>query len=351
MSRAQLTSTVEQNTGGAVAPYVAGKNFVINSSYDIWQRGTSVSVAASSSYTYSTDRWVTTTGANQAITISRQATSDTTNLPNIQYCARYQRNSGQTGTGGFYFINTFESVNSIPLAGKTVTLSFYARAGANFSAASNNLGVLLNSGTGTDQQFFGFTGSTNPISTNQAITTTWARYSFTATVPTNSTQLGISLGYTPTGTAGANDYFEVTGVQLEIGSVATPFSRCGTTFQGELALCQRYYNRIGNDGSSATYNFFSGAMGASNSTTVYVPMVFPVAMRIAPSVLDVPTSFTGLYIHDGATANTISNMTIDQPTTKNCNLAVTSTSLTQFRPYKIQANGTANIYIGLGAEL
>ena len=55
MSRAQLTSTVEQNSAGAAAPVVAGKNFLANGAQEIWQRGTTI--AASSSAFYSADRW------------------------------------------------------------------------------------------------------------------------------------------------------------------------------------------------------------------------------------------------------------------------------------------------------
>lgn len=75
----------------------AGKNAIINGGMDIWQRGTSVAIAAATAAAngYNADRWDTSTGASQAITISRQPTADTTNLPNIQYCLRYQRNSGR----------------------------------------------------------------------------------------------------------------------------------------------------------------------------------------------------------------------------------------------------------------
>ena len=172
-----LVADSTQSTGMAWKSYgaqvVAGKNFVINGGMDIWQRGTSISLAASTSYTsgFTADRWQTQTGANQAITVSRQATSDTTNLPNIQYALRYQRNSGQTGTGSLYIVQSFETVNSIPLAGKTVTLSFYARAGANYSATSNALAVYLTTGTGTDQNpYSSYTGSVTAISQNVTLT-------------------------------------------------------------------------------------------------------------------------------------------------------------------------------------
>jgi hypothetical protein len=41
----------------------------------------------------------------------------------------------------------------------------------------------------------------------------------------------------------ASNVIDVWGVQLEVGSVATPFSRAGGTIQGELAACQRYYEK------------------------------------------------------------------------------------------------------------
>jgi hypothetical protein len=274
MSRAQLTSTVEQNTGGAVAPFVAGKNAIINGGFDIWQRGTSIALAASTGVTYTADRWCTQTGANQAVTISRQATGDTTNLPNIQYALRYQRNSGQTGTGTLSFIQNIETINTIPFVGKQITVSFYARAGANFSATPNILSFSLLTGTGTDQNaFFGFTGQANALGISDSLTTTWQRFSHTVTLGTSITQLALDFAFSPTGTAGANDYFEITGVQLEIGSVATPFSRAGGTLQGELAACSRYFQVLNpNDPTRIIGQCIS-------STRAFVFYGFPVTMR------------------------------------------------------------------------
>ena len=89
----------------------------------------------------------------------------------------------------------------------------------------------------------GFTGQNAFINSSATLTSTWQRFTFTATVPTNATQIATGLSFTPTGTASTNDYFEVTGVQLEVGSVATPFKTYAGTIQGELAACQRYYEK------------------------------------------------------------------------------------------------------------
>ena len=323
----------------------AGKNAIINGGMDIWQRGTSIALAASTSATYTADRWQTATGANQACTISRQATGDTTNLPNVQYVARYQRNSGQTGTAQLSFAQTFETVNSIPFAGKQITLSFYARAGANYSAAANALGVVLAYGTGTDQNIFtGFTGQVSLISSSATLTTTIQRFTFTATLPSTATQLAVITNFVPTGTAGANDYFEITGIQLELGSTATTFSRAGGSIGGELALCQRYYWRTNSatDGSSAF------GVGTGTSTTVSDAVIKnPVTMRIAPTSVD----YAGLRVYDSVTATTASSLAITGAGIDNTRVAVTVASgLTQYRPYELIGNSGTS-YLGFSAEL
>ncbi len=270
------------------------QNAVFNSAFDVWQRGTSVATgsgAAGSAYT--ADRWqsIMTSGA---MTTSRQSVGDTTNLPNIRYCARVQRDSGSTNTNNVNLTQTLETADSLRFSGQTITLSFYARKGANYSSASDALSVQLYYGTGTDQNvIYTFTGSTAVINTTKTLTTTWQRFTATATVNAASTEIGWNFGYTPVGTAGAADYFEITGVQLEIGSVATPYSRMSGTLAGELAACQRYYQEIADVAQTVGYG------ARYNSTTVYYSVPCPVQMRTTN-----PTaSYSGTVYNEGTSGN------------------------------------------------
>jgi hypothetical protein len=327
----------------------AGKNGVINGGMDIWQRGTSVSLAASTSAAngYTADRWDILNNANQAMTISRQATGDTTNLPNIQYAARVQRNSGQTGTGTIYMRQSIETANSIPFIGKAVTFSFYARAGANYSAASNYLTYTVGTGTGTDQNPMSFTGEATPINnTTQAITTTWQKFTGTGTLSSSATEIYIGFAYTPTGTAGTNDYFEITGIQIELGSAATTFTRAGGTLQGELAACQRYYWR-----STATEVYSTYGNGQAETTSqANILVQFPIPMRVQPTSTD--WSNLALY-HSGATITSVTNITAAHGSQYNywLNAVTAAGALTLYRPAIMIANNTASSYVGFSAEL
>jgi hypothetical protein len=262
--------------GSIKSDNLSSVNAVLNSSFNVWQRGTAIGASNQSAYT--ADRWMVATAASMSVTISRQATGDTTNLPNIQYCARVQRNNGQTATGNWNIQQSMESINSIPFAGKTVTLSFYARKGANFSAASDLMVVGFYSGTGTDQNFQnGYTGTVNIVNTTQAITSTWVRYTFTGSVPATSTEMVLVFGYTATGTAGASDFFEITGVQVELGNVATPYRSNQSTYAAEFAVCQRYFQNY-------VANTNAGFISLANYTTgsAYGVFTFP-PMRVTPT--------------------------------------------------------------------
>ena len=258
----------------------------------------------------------------------------TTVAQGFKNAMRVQRNSGTTSTAGFAFTQSLETQNSLPLAGKTVTLSFWARASSSIS--SNSLSAYITYGQGTDQNtIYGFTNQAN---FNQTFTTTsgWALYTLSNyTLPTNITQVGLYFFYTPAGTAGSADYFDITGVQLEIGSTATAFSRAGGTIQGELAACQRYYYSINSNtagaGSYSTFGQGSVSYGATGYANVVVP--YAVTMRVSPTLI-----YSGSF--------QVGNLGIP-------GFAVSSLALSQVNAYQmaIQCNATGLPGAGYGLQL
>ena len=274
----------------------SASNPVLNSAMQVWQRATSFAFNANAAYT--ADRWYATV-QNTAATISRQNTSDTTNLPNIQYCMRLSRNSATTNTGNIAATQSFETINSIPFAGKTVTLSFYARAGANFSAASSAISVYLITGTGTDQnQASGYTGQALPINSSATLTTTWQRFTYTGTIAATATEIATQFLFTPVGTAGAADYFEVTGVQIDVASVALPFRTFSQTLQGELAACRRYLPTIENTAATAQDSVIGYALAANYAIYYYG---FDVIARVPPTGITATGTIQGYGLNTAYT--------------------------------------------------
>jgi len=338
-------------TASSGSTNVAGKNTVLNSNFSVWQRGTSGFVGgASAALGYCADRWqVTRGGYASGLTASRQATSDTTNLPFIQYCVRVQRDSGNTSTASVTLNQSFETVNSIPLAGKTVTLSFYGRAGANYSAASNALTFRVDTGTGTDQNLInGYTGGASTLTSTATLTTTWQRFSASATIPTATTELGVYFAETPTGTAGANDYYEITGVQLEIAGSASTYSPNTSTYAAELAACQRYYESW--TATSGNYGF-PGSAAWNTTTGGKMTVLFQVAKRVAPSV-----AFSNVLIGSGASSLTLTSLSFFGSGSSSgicggyANFGVASGGTVGYAGWALDA-GSGNGFINWSAEL
>jgi hypothetical protein len=344
MTRARDIADQQDNLGGAVAPFVGAKNFIINGNFDSWQRGTSFTFASGGATTsrYTTDRW--SYGGESGFTISRQTAVNT----GSSYALRLQRNSGSTSTGDQFLAYVLESSMAQQFAGQTATLSFYLRKGADFSGSSTY--ALIRTGTGTDEgvsamYMSAWAGYVQQIKT-QAPTTTSTRYSFTFTIPSNVKELGFLIGYAgASGTAGANDWIEYEQMQFEIGSVATPFSRAGGTIQGEIALCQRYYIRQTGTQPNAVY----ASSLAFGTTGVVVNYQVPVSMRVYPTAVE----YSALRITDNVGAYNVTNLTLntDGGTSNTINLTATVASgLTQFRGYFLTGANTNN-FVGLSAEL
>jgi hypothetical protein len=302
MSRAQLTSTVEQNSAGAAAPIVAGKNAVINGGLDVWQRGTSFSVTTGGNATgsYTADRWHYSNQNAVNATVSQQ----TALTANQTYGIQFGRNSGQATTGLHRLTYAMETIDAKRFAGKTAIVSFNALRGAN---APTSMNVYLYFSTASNQSpstiWSGWTGATF-FSQANTIATSVGSYSFSSLVPSNANQIAIIFEYTSTGTAGAAEWFQIEAVQLEQGPVATSFSRAGGTFQGELALCQRYLPSI-----SGVYTPINGF--ASGTTTGTVFYNFPVTARVSPTGIQVNALSNYQVLNGAGTPATPASITFD----------------------------------------
>ena len=330
-----------------------GKNLAINGACEIAQRGTAAVTLTAASFLYPVDRFFVARSAGTTGATAQQITS--TGLDGFQNAVRIQRTAGNTATNDLIIGQSFESANSIPLANKSVVISFWARAGSNYSATSNALAVRFYTGTGTDQAGYGssFTGTATPISQTATLTTSWQRFQYTATLASTTTQVQFLAFATPTGTAGANDFFDITGLQVELGSVATPFSRSGGTIQGELAACQRYYERTNWDAATGYATFGQGAAQTTTNARTLVP--FQVQKRVRPTAIDYPTVSTNFRVLDFADnvigAPSAVAFDSNQTSTSVGYLNWTTSGATVNRPYLVTGNNTASAYLGWSSEL
>jgi hypothetical protein len=242
------TPTVDSLNGGQLAGF---RNRIINGGMRVAQRGVTQSLTSGSVAYGSLDRWAANMGVTAAGTFTQQSTST---LVGFSKMSRLWRTAGSASTGALSMVQVIESTDCYGMQGKSVTLSFYAwYDSTDFSSSGKVIGIQIYSGTGTDQgsaNIGTWTGLSTLNNTTQAITATPTRYSVTVSVPSTTTELVIQFVHTPTGTAGTYDYFNITGVQLEVGTVATPFEQI--PIQTSLALCQRYYRQWNYPNGSAT---------------------------------------------------------------------------------------------------
>jgi hypothetical protein len=248
--------------------YYAGKNKIINGDFSVWQRGTSSFSAPG----YTADRWRYTAG-NGGIGISQQ-----TFTPGAAPVSGYE---------GKFFLRSVGSVASTSgaptleqriedvqtYAGQTVTVSFWAKSSA--STIPSSIVLTQNFGSG------GSTAVDTTVVSSPSYTTSWVRYSYTVAVPSISgktvgTSSYLSLVFNfPLSQTWIS--FDIWGVQVEAGSVATPFQTATGTIQGELAACQRYCYGI-----TAGSNYPSRAI---DSGFLYQGgVLFQVTMRSAPTL-------------------------------------------------------------------
>ena len=147
---------------------------------------------------------------------------------------------------------------------------------------------------------------------NFTLTTSWQKFSFTSssTLLSAASAKSLYIQFLLNQTVASGDGFAITGIQLELGSVPTAFSRAGGTLQGELMACQRYYRKSYQQGTApATNTTGAGLVVATAAATIangdnYSSVQFSNPMRTAPTVTIYPyttASNTGRVSNGGGT--------------------------------------------------
>ena len=242
-----------------LSPYQGFRNKIINGSFEFWQRGTTRSFVQAGSYL--ADRWTVRQyqqAGHQRTTVTPVAGMQT------RYAIRVSSSPTSENSGGTrMWLNTaLESADSIPLRGKTMTLSFWVRFSHTFAGSSTpvpygNWGGGIECCTSTTDGAMGTTGvntSSGTTLTNGSLPTAWTKITSTTTIPTNANNVGVSFGFGGLGNTYAADvvWYEITQVQLEEGSVATPFEQ--RPYATELTLCERYFESSFKQGQVIGHN-------------------------------------------------------------------------------------------------
>jgi hypothetical protein len=270
-----------------LSPYQGFRNKIINGSFEFWQRGTARTFLQAGQYL--ADRWTVRLYQNNAH--QRTAVTPVAGMQ-TRYALRSNSSTTAENAGGTrMWANTMlESADSIPLRGKTMTFSFWVRfssatCSSSTATAYGNWDAYIDWFTSTTDAPIASTGADGGAGsitlTNGSLPTTWTKYTGTATIPSNANNVGLQFGFAGLGnTASAGTvWYEITQVQLEEGSVATPFEQ--RPYATELALCQRYFQLINSYMSTGD---FAIPMIRESATQGQSTIFLPVSMRVLPSL-------------------------------------------------------------------
>lgn len=338
------------------AQFYQFKNRIINGDCRIDQRNAGASVTPANGG-FSLDRWTFSLSQASKLTAQQNAGSVTPPVGFSNYLG-LTSSSAYSVTSSDYFnvMQTIEAFNTSDLGwgtanAQTITLSFWVR-----SSLTGTFGGSLRTYNGYNTSY--------PFTYTISSANTWEQKSIIIAGPTTGTWnssgnsgsivvgFGLGAGSTFSGTAGAwaagnfisttgatsvvgtnGATFYITGVQLEKGSTATSFDY--RPYGTELQLCQRYCMAYGGTSNNETVGYGFGI----STGTVEIVTALPVPMRALPS-MSVSGSF---QISDASTAFVIFVLSLVSGQTGNqqVTLRATSSGLTQFRPYRIEANGTS----------
>lgn len=328
--------------------YEAGKNKIINGDMNISQRGTSFTNPTSNTYTLDRFRvfFDGTGGTTQTISQTAFTPGACPTGYEANYYFRWAVTVAGTGNTARALLQDIENVTTF--AGQTVTLSFFAKADSARTLQTSYLSQVF--GTGGSAQV------NQALTFNStSLTTSWQRFTATVTLPSisgktigTSSSLALSI-YLPSGTTQTIDIW---GVQLEAGSVATPFQTATGTVQGELAACQRYYYRLNAAGLS---NFPVFGSGFANTTgNVNIQCQFPETLRIKPTAVDTSTVSVFSLEYGSTAVTSLTSISIDTNYSSPDSGALAVVKAASFvigTVYRLTVASSNAAFIGWSAEL
>ena len=267
------------------------RNGYINSNFDYWQRGTSFTNPASNSYT--ADRWAIGGSPSGTYVVSRAAFGQQIEVPNNpKYYMRLQATSLASPRD---LRQNIEGVGSY--ANETVTVSFWGRVASGTYTATAGVGFFQNFGTGGSPS-----GQVSPTGQNITLTSTWTKYSFTFSIPSivgktlgtnNNDYISFYVNTPGTGTFDAH----FAQFMINEGAQTQSWNLAGINQQGELAMCQRYYEKSYDVdaalGTNTAVGIATGATIAGLTTRIsMLNSTFKIPKRAAPTT-------TVIYAEDG----------------------------------------------------
>ena len=244
------------------------RNLIHNGDFQVWQRGTG-DFTLNNSNAYTVDRWHGGTNGSEDVIYSRSTYE-------VQRYALRVRRTG-TSSGRMYATQMIETATLDMMRGQTITLSYRARKGSDFNTTFvSRIGTQTNETPRDDSklEFNDYTAS---------LTTDWQTFSHSLTLTsTSNSGSGLLVEFIAESGAGgtSNFWYEITDVQLEIGSVATPFERL--PYYIVEKDCQRYYYQY--NGTNNGFIMCGGYVDSSYVHIIHVGEQFPAVMRAIPAI-------------------------------------------------------------------
>lgn len=299
------------------------RNRVINGDFSVWQRGTSFSGASN---VYTADRWLAAGATGQAVT--RHADHPLAGANG--YCIQVVNTAGTQ-----WIYQRIEAANTRDLVGQTITISCWVKV---VSLGGSGVRIDLQHATALDN----FAGTTDIVTSSFTTSAAWVRISASVVVPAGGAN-GLQIRVITSGGAGGASTVRVSGVQLELGSVATPVET--RPYGLELALCQRYYFQA----TAVDSNHLFGPALCISTTQAFVPVTFPVPMRAVPTTLT-QTGVAANYAIGGVACNAVP--TLSDLTSENIGMVVfaIASGIAAAQAYWGRSNASG-AFLGFSAEL